>query len=212
MDNRTKILGIVLIILIALFIVTVGIVILNSDTYQKKISNKKILEVETNELIRSAEATLNSSPNLEINSITDDSMIKFAIEYMSGYNTKYTEDEILVEIQPLEETVEYIFDRKINYQNVSYRYDSEYVYVPEILKNTDIQIYKFNRTEYDKQTGIYVSYIDNLVPLYDEEQFNDYNVIEYDNSIVMSTLVFKYKIIGDRKILLSYNRVDNINY
>lgn len=211
MENRTKLLGILLIILLIIFVILIIFNILNKETNEKKAYNKEIQKVDISELMRCARGTLNSSENLEINSITDESMVKFAVKYMAGYNTKYHDNMIIVELKPLEETVQYIFDRKINFEKINFKHDNEYVYIPDYPISTDVQIYKFNRNEYDEKNDWYIIYIDCLEATPSRlQELDNYKVIDYTADEVISTLVFKYRVKEDRKILLSYKQIINI--
>lgn len=212
MENRVKILKILLVILIILFVIMLIRLNINSEKKEQKTINEELSTDKLIYLMKAATQTLNRSENLLDNSITDESMIKFATEYLFGKNITYTDKYIVANIVDVEEAVEYIFDRKINFSNVTYTVQSSSIYIPIYPISTDVKTYKFKYREYDENENTYISYIDCL-----ESSFSQYSEIvdssttEYSDNNVIRTLVFKYKIKDGRKILLSYNDIMNVN-
>ena len=80
MKNTTNIWGILLILSIIAFIVTMIIININPEQQQKVQANKKLTEDEMLTLIRYAQYHITESDSLESGSITDESMIVFATD------------------------------------------------------------------------------------------------------------------------------------
>lgn len=214
--NTTNIWGILLIISIIAFIVTIIIMNINPEQQQKVQANNKLTEDEMLTLIRYAQYHITESDSLESGSITDEAMIVFATDYMKavgGYNITVSTDVTNAKIVDIESVVRYIFDRSINYSNVSFERNGEYMSVPMYPIGTDAQIYKFKSREYNETENIYTVSIDCLeVGTSKYSEIIEGSVTSYDERYVIETLVFKYKEIDGRKVLLAYNSVFNMNF
>jgi len=214
MKNTTNILGIILVVLIIVFIITMIIININPEKNQKVQVNNKLTEDEMLMMLKYSQYHLTESDNLETNSITDESMIVFGLDYMNvvgGYNLIYTEEYIRAKVSDIESIVKHIFDREINYSNVTFEINGEYMIVPIYPTGTDATIYKFKSRKYNETQDTYTVYIDCLEvgsSMYSE--IIEGSVTEYDDKYVIQTLLFKYKEQDGRKILLSYDSI--INY
>lgn len=216
MKNATNIFGILLVLAIIAFIVTMIIININPEERQKVQINNKLTEDEMLMLIKYAQHHITQSDNLQNNSITDESMIVFALDYMNvvgGYDITNTDEYIKAKRLDIEEVVKYIFDRSINYSNVTFEISGEYISVPVYPTGTDAQIYKFKSREYNDVDETYIASIDCLEvgsSMYSE--IIEGNVTDYDEKYVIKTLLFKYKEIDGRRVLLAYDSIFNMNF
>ncbi len=213
--NVTDILGKILVGLIIAFVILVIIMIVtsNPETREKTKVNNELKTEQMLVLLKCAQFHLDKSVNLEINSITDDNMIRFATDYLNLLNNQTnTEIESAQKVKraDLENMVRHIFDKTINYSNVTLEIDDEYVSVPATLVGTDAEIYKFKKREYDESQNVYTVYIDCLEigPSQFSEIFEG-EVTEYNPNDVIKTMIFKYMEKEDRRVLLSYNSIYN---
>lgn len=215
--DRGKI-GILLIIFAAIiFIIAIYISIPKRQTDQQRI------DVELNNeqlkfLIKEMTKYLHSSENINNNtSFTEDEMLNFAFSYMAfldkdGTNTKIDEENSMgiVSLNAVEEYVTYIFGiEDLNLENISYEIDQDTVYIPLNLQGGDAQVYKYKNTTYNQTTGEYIAYIDCLEVMSAEDLSNLMTKSEYNEEDVVFTLLIKYKVVGNRKILLAYTYESN---
>lgn len=217
-NMTTKILGSILIILIVAFVVTIILMNINKKTPEEKEKievNSKLSDAQVLSLFKFVEAHVTKSPDLELGSITDESMIVFASDYLgmeqSG-DRRHTEEYVILKVEGIEEKVEYIFGKQIDYSKVSFEVKDGEIYIPSYPIGGDLYVYKFRSREYDATQEIYTVYIDALAAgPSNYSEIHDNRVIEYDQKDVAYTLVFKYKQMQDRRILLAFNQVINYN-
>lgn len=217
--DRKKI-GILLIC--SALIILVGTIVMNiipSSEEQIIEKNVELREEQMINLLKSAQKNLKCSASLQSNHFSDDEMVKFAISYMeiaNKYTSSLTYDEsnetIIVDITHLPEMIEYIFGVKVtDFSDLGYKLENNKLYVRSNFQGGDAQIYKYKETQYDEQQDVYVAYIDCLEvngAMYQEVLKSEY--IEYDMASVIGTMVFKYRVVGNRKILLAYNCVSTL--
>lgn len=209
----------IIIVIIILFVLSLIISFVIDRISINKVANKN-KTLETNQYIDLMKYTsyyLNSSENLEIGSITDEAKVGFSLAYVLVADSEYEElyldnDNYIakIDISKINEISEYIFDSIPNYNNVSYEVQNGYVSVPILPTLGDTQVYKFYKEEYSKEEDTYITYIDILETTVSE--FSDIKKtdnIDYDRDYVISQLQFKYKILNDRKVLVSFNVLNN---
>ena len=216
-NKTTRILGILLVTLIIIFSITMVIMLIKnlsiSPEQKEKIQvNNKLTTNQMINLLMCARYHLTKSEILEQNSITDESMIVFALDYImiseENPNITSANEYTIAKVSEIEDAVWYIFDKGIDYSKVSFRISGEYIYIPEYLMGRDARIYKFKAREYNQNEDVYTVYIDCLEP--SPSQFSEIiegSVTEYDTRNVMETQIFKYKEKDGRKVLLAYNSV-----
>lgn len=195
------------VILIALLCLAACIMLLLPN--EKENINILLNERQTVELFKRAQKTLLNNQGLEGNKFTDETMVSFALDYMvasGSYRISYDELEgvAIVSKEDIASVVKYIFDKVISFENAKYRFDNKYVYIKVSQYSTDARIYKF-KDEIVNSDGTYTIYIDCLEAngqMYSELSKN--SVTKYDEANVMMTLVFRYKIVNGRKVLLAY--------
>lgn len=216
MKNATNIFGTLLVLSIIAFIITMIVININPEERQKVQINSKLTEDEMIMLIKYAQHHITRSNNLENNSITDESMIIFALDYMNvvgGYDVINTTEYIKAKRLDVEAVVKYIFDKDINYSNVTFDINGDYILAPVYPTGTDAQIYKFKSREYDEIENTYIVSIDCLeVGSSRYSEIIEGNVTDYDEKYVIKTLLFKYKEIDGRRVLLAYNSIFNMNF
>lgn len=206
----------IIIAIIILFIVLV-IVVLNKILTMKPINSNKVLNTNQYvDLMKYSSYYLNTSKTLEEGSISDEAMVGFSFAYIlvlekdTDIEFDYQEYLAKISIDRINNISEYIFNTKPNYNNVSYKIENQYIYVPILPTLGDTQIYKYNSEIFDKNTNTYVAYIDVLESSVSEisDLRKDTN-ISYDKDYVISQLQFKYRIVNNRKILTSFNVENN---
>lgn len=213
MSSRIDLKKIVYIITILL----IGVICVLLIPSNKEKNNKELSEEQNISLIKKATQSLNMSDTLAIGSITNDSMIKFSVGYMELFNEyseyfKYDEENFLIiaNIQKVEEMVQHIFNKQIDYSNVTYNKDKDNIYVPVEMTGGDAQIYKYRETLYDKETKTYIANIDCLEPsIGNYEQLSNYDKTNYSSTDVIGTIQIKYEEVKGNRILLAYNFVVN---
>lgn len=212
--KNAKVLGIMLIIAIICFIIALIVLILNTKQNEKEQANQQLNAEHMIILMKHAVYNLNSSEDLSNNSITDEAMIRFALSYMAVSdldNVLYDEYGTIatVSVETIEQAVEHIFNRKINYSNVSFETSGNSIVIPVYPVSTDTQIFKHNSTVHNEVEDTYVAYIDCVEPgSANYSELKENSTIKYDESNVAKTLVFKYKEQEGRKILLSYKLIE----
>lgn len=217
MKNTTNILGIILIVLIVVFVITIAIVILNHnpEEKQKQQANNKLNTDQMLALLKYAQYHLTPFDNLTSNTLSDEYMILFALDYIqvteghSKFST--TDDSIIANISDIEQAVKTIFNKEIDYSKVTFELSGESIFIPIYPIGTDAQIYKFRTREYNDTQDIYTVYIDCLeVGTSKYSELIEGSVTEYNKNDVLRTLVFKYTENEERRILLAYNIERNI--
>ena len=204
----TKILSVIFIIVLILLIVAV-IYRLTSKNVEKVMSNKLLNEEQSMTLMKAAIANL---PNFDNNTvmISEDDMISFALNYMlvaENYDivVDYESETAIAKVNDVRSVVKYIFDRDINYNNVTNIIEGENMEIPLREGSTDLEIYKLKSKEYDDNTGIYTATIDCIEPDIDNAvELKDPNTLEYSEQDIIGKAIFKYKEIDGRKVLLGY--------
>ena len=193
------------------------IIMISKRTPEQKEKVDVNTELATNKiqnLLKCAQSHLNKSKTLENNSITDEYMIVFALDYMSimdGYDVKYTEEYMVANISEIQQVVEYIFGRQANYSNTEFELVGDNLYVPIYPIGTDLDVYKLKSKEYNELENTYTVYIDCLgISPSQYYEITDSNTIDYSQEDVIKTMIFKYKELDGRKVLLSYNAIWNI--
>ena len=215
-QNTTKILGIILVVLVIAFIITIIVmnININPEKQEKQQANNELSTDQMLMLLKCAQYHLNKSENLENNSITDEYMIVFATDYLSllsEYNVIYNNDYQTVKLSDIEQMVKFIFDRDINYSNVSFKVDGDHIYIPIYPIGTDAEIYKFRKRGYNESQNTYTVYIDCLeVGPSQYSELIEGSVTEYNQDDVIKTMIFKYKENEGRRVLLAYNSIFNI--
>lgn len=213
MKNTTNILGISLVILIIIFVIAVIIFCLNTKDKEKEKANQELNAEQMVVLIKRAVSNLNSSETLSDNSITDEAMIRFALSYMQvlgEYSISYTDYDTVAttSLKDVEQTVEFIFGKQINYSNVTFQIDRGIISIPIFMGSTDTQIFKYRTKEYNDIQDTYVAYIDCLEPgRSNYSELKESSTTEYNQDAVNKTIIFKYREQQGRKILLSYKLV-----
>lgn len=211
-----KVIGISIIIF-ALIILTVAIVSMLNPK-EKVVINEYLGELELISLMKRIPDSLNQSKNLVEGDITDDSKANLALDYIFvkglGSVTTDSEKELwVVDRNKLNEIVNYIFGKNLDFSKITYEYDSYYVYIPEKQYSTDMQVYKFRTREYNENENYYISYIDCLETGANRlVELANPNVLDYTQDEVMYTYVFKYREVDGRKILLAFNLDVNESY
>lgn len=205
---------IVSMIILGLIILTIGLIILFNDNTQKVIKNKELKGEELIVLLKGARAHLTESEELKNNTFTDESMILFALDYIGVSDDyekpNYQEFNTIVNKADIEAVVKYIFNTAIDYSKVTFEVRGEYINVPLYLPSTDAQIYKYKNTIYNEVEKTYTAYIDCLEPITtDYFEVVDEKVLEYNEEDVLETMLFKYKIVDGRKVLLAYRTESN---
>lgn len=208
----------IIIIIIILFFVSLIISSVITRVNVSKIvnKNKKLDENQTIDLMKYSSYYLNDSENLEYGSITDEAKVGFSMAYVMvlehEYDMYFDYENYLVKIDvsKVNEISKYIFDTTPNYNNVSYRIENGYIYVPILPTLGDAQIYKYYMEEYNKEEDTYITYIDvleaNLSEFFEIKKTDN---IDYDRDYVIAQLQFKYKIVNDRKVLVAFNVLNN---
>ena len=201
---------IILGIIIFIALILISILSYNPERKEKIKLNRTLSSDEMQTLLKFAQYHLNKSEKLEDYSITDEYMIVFALDYIdvSGeYRpVEYFDDYTKVRRLDIERAVEYVFGKSINYNNVNFEKDDEYINVPIYPFGTDAEIYKFRAREYNSDLDFYIAYIDCIES--SPSKFNELSenkVTEYDENNIKKTMVFKYKEQDGRKILLAFN-------
>lgn len=212
---KNKVIGISLIV-IAIGALVIAIVnILNPK--EEVVINQTLSEEEIISLLKKVPFALNKSENLQEGSITEDSKVNFALNYMriqdnySSYVIDDEENEIATaNIDKLNEVVNYIFGQDLDFNKVNYEYNNNVIYVPLEYHGGDMQVYKFKSREYNEQENFYTVYIDCLETGYSRlTALTDATIVEYNENDVLFTYVFKYREINGRRILLAYNSISN---
>ena len=204
---------IALIISIILFVVVLVITLINPNKQEN--INEELNTAQVIALLKHTMYDLNVSSTLQEGSITTDSMIKFALSYMGiygGYNISYTENNTtaIANKQDIKQVVSYIFGKQVDFTDISFKTTANSIYVPINRAGTDAQIYKFKSKEYDESEDTYTAYIDVLeVGALRFSEIIEGSVTEYDESDVMFTFAFKYKVEQGRNILMAYNIISN---
>lgn len=217
MKNTTDILKIILIVLIIAFVITVVISILNynPEKKQKQEANNKLNTDQMLALLKYAQYHLVEFDNLTLNTLSDEYMILFALDYLQvteGYNKfKATDESIIVKILDIEQAVKTVFNKEIDYSKVTFRVSGDEIFVPIYPIGTDAQIYKFRSREYNETQDVYTVYIDCLeVGTSKYSELIEGSVTEYNKNDVLRTMVFKYTEKEGRRILLAYNIERNV--
>ena len=212
MDKKVFIIATIIFILLVLCLVLfMG---KPEEIYKEKVNNE-LKEEQILTLIKYSTIDLIDYNNMGSNIITTDQMVKFSLSYIiviEEDNVDYENggDFAKVRKKLVEEKVEYLFGKQLDYSNLTYDTDNEYIYIPRNMTGGDAQIYKYRTKIYNEQEGTYTVYIDVLEAgpsRYSKLEKSD--VTEYSKEDVLSTIVFKYKQEQDRKVLLSYNIEQN---
>lgn len=204
---------IALIISIIIFIVMIITMITKPSEVES--ANKKLNTTQVIALLKHTMYDLTRSATLQTESITMDSMIKFALSYMgvdSNYLVSYTDNNTMAVVnkQDIIDIVNYIFARDVDFTTTEYKTTSSSIYIPVNRVGTDAQIYKLRTKEYDEAEDTYIAYIDVLeVGMGQFSELVENSVTDYDESDVMFTQVFKYKVEQGRNILIAYNLISN---
>lgn len=185
---------------------------------QEKIDRNEQLNTEqTIILIKNAISNLSSSEDLVTNSISDEEMIVFALGYLqvTGEGSiKRTNDGMasIMNLEEIEQTVKFIFDRQIDYNKVSFKIETNKILIPTVISSTDLQIFKYRKKDYDETNNEYTVYIDCLEPrsASDISKLIKPTILDYSESDVFRTIIFKYKEVDGRKVLLSYKKINNL--
>lgn len=209
-----KKIAIISIIILGIIILSIGLIILFNDSTQKTIKNKELKGEELIVLLKGARAHLTESEELKNNTFTDESMILFALDYIGVSDDyekpNYQEFNTIVNKADIEAVVKYIFNTAIDYSKVTFEVRGEYINVPLYLPSTDAQIYKYKNTIYNEVEKTYTAYIDCLEPITtDYFEVVDEKVLEYNEEDVLETMLFKYKNVNGRKVLLAYKTESN---
>lgn len=208
----------ILIIIIILLLVLIGGIFLFFNkpevTYKTQINNE-LKEEQILNLIKYSTMDLADYTNKDSNIITANQKVKFALSYLTvakGNDIEYIEDEYIAKVSKnlIEQTVEYIFAAKVDYSNLTYNVDDNYIYIPRNMTGGDSQIYKYKSKEYDEAQNTYTVLIDVLdVGASRYSKLQPSEVLDYDESDVIFTIVFKYRQLEDRKVLLAYKLIQN---
>ena len=208
----------IFIILVGIILIFLGVIyLLISIPSEKEKQNTTMSTEKMVNLLKYAPYDLTKSDTLTTGSITEDSMISFATDYMmvNGEFTSYLnfDDDnnvTIVNKEKLEQVVFLLFNKKINYNNVSYNIDGLNIFVPNKINGGDMQVYKYNKEEYDTNSDTYLIYIDVLETGSNRlVKLTDPSVTDYDEAEVIYTMIFKYKIVDGRKIILAFNTISN---
>ena len=205
------------IILLGLILIIIAIVMIIRQPNIKVKENRELNSEEMVSLLKYATYDLTRSETLEEGSITDDSMVLFAASYMqinSEYQYYLTFDSeqnmVKVKKEKVEEVVYYIFNRTVNYSNISYKIEDDYIHIVLPYSGGDMQVYKYKSEEYDKSTDTYKVYIDVLETGANRlKKLTDPSIVDYETKDVLFTMIFKYKIVDGRKVLLAFNSINN---
>ena len=214
---KSKMIG-YLIIVIGICIIVYALVYIFSRPSEQEIVNRQLREEDMISLLKSASYTLTRSENLVSGSITDESMIKFAACYMTIMGDEYAsyinhnEDEVIIaNKEKIEEVVNYLFNRSISYDNISFNINNGNIYVSLDYHGGDMQVYKFKEEVYNEVTNTYTVYIDVLESGANRlTKLSDPSIIDYNEEDVMATMIFKYEKAEDgRQVLLAFNIKSN---
>ena len=207
-NNTTRFLGITFIVLLLIFVIALVVMNIKPEQREKEKVNKALSNEQISMLVKRARDDLTKTKNLEVGSITDESMIIFASDYISVEDSNslvYTEEYTIANVSDIEEKVLYIFDKQIDYSKVSFEIMDGQIYIPVFLRSTDAQVYKFRTREYNEQQDVYTAYIDCLEPSPDQyTELSEAAVTEYNPDKVINTMIFKYRVKEGRKILLAF--------
>ena len=206
--NRTF--GIILIIVA--IVILIYFIVVNFKPIENYDENYQLNSEELVSLFKRVPHDLNTSSNLEINSISEISMIKFAVSYMMvseeyvKYIT-YIENEygsvVAIDKKHISSIIEYIFGKSnINFNEIDLDIRGDIVYIPTNLQGGDSDMYRYKKTEYIQEEDTYVAYIECLPS---EGTLNLEQLPNYSEEYVMMTMIFKYKLVEGRRILLAYN-------
>lgn len=212
--GKTKILGIILIIL-AVLIISVALIInlfTSPEQKEKQQANNKLNTDQMLALLKYAQYHLERFDENKF--LSDEYMIVFALDYLgvTGENEgiSSSDEYITVKRDSIEAAVRYIFNKEINYSNIPFRQTADSILVPIYPIGTDAQIYKFKSREYNEATNVYTVYIDCLeIGPSRYSEIIEGSVTEYDEEDVLRTLVFEYKEMDGRRVLVGYNVVYN---
>lgn len=218
MEKRARILGIILIILIIAFVVTIIMLNKKDPEVEQKIEvNKELSTDDAIMLLKKAVPELTSSDNIETSAITDEDIIRFSINYLQivdrySVNTSEGGMEASSSIADVDEVAQTVFNRNINWDSVSYVVKDNKVTIPVFMGSTDVQIFKLRQKEYDEINGYYTVYIDSLEPTSGTEmsELKEVTTTSYSKDNIIYTLIFRYKEVNGTKVLLSYKRINNI--
>lgn len=208
----------IIIVIIILFVLSLIISFVITKLNVSKIANKNEILDETGilDLMKYSSYYLNTSENLEYESITDDAKVGFSMAYVivlePEYDIFFDYENYLakIDVSKVNEISNYIFNSTPNYNNVSYEVEDGYVYVPILPTLGDAKVYKYYKEEYNKQEDTYITYIDVLESTVSElSEIKKTDNIDYDRDYVVSQLQFKYKIVNDRKVLVAFNVLNN---
>ncbi len=202
-----------LLIIISLLLFIIAIIVVTLPEKNAKI-NEKLNEEQQKYLFKSAHKYLTISNNLVNGSIEPEAMIRFALAYMQtleGYKERITydaENDIsIAKYEDVKKYVDFIFDIKdINIGDTELKLVNEYIYIPTNTQGGDAKIYSYNKTAYNEQENTYVAYIDileSIGPTSIEQLQNPLS--SYPEEYVIATMMFKYTVREDRKVLLAFN-------
>ena len=210
--KKEKILKNILIVLAVGFVI---MLIINIIPKNKQEVNEFLSMAESKDLLKYLRYDLNKSENLQEGSITDEAMVKASFSYMLVFSEnkdkiEYDYENFLAKVSKnnINEIALKMFNKKIDYSKITFNMDGEYINVPILPTTGDMQVYKYNRTEYNKETNTYIAYIDCLEPQYDElGKLIEPSETKYSETSVIATMVFKYKEIDGRRVLIAYNMI-----
>lgn len=207
--NKVKFLKILLICLCILFVILlIRLIIKRDPVQQEKVEkNETLSEDKISALMRYAASHLIGLKDEQTGNLNNEKMVMFAKDYMAvaeEYEIISTEEYTIVDCSELEQVVKYIFNKDIDYTKVSFEIKQNQMYVPYYPAATDVVIYKFGREEYDQTNDIYTVYIDSI----QNTPSNYYEMVDSTTTeySIEYTLIFKYRIVDGRKVLVDFQK------
>lgn len=202
---------------VAVLIFTFVILILSIPTKNIEI-NRKLNKLEQKNLFKNAVKYLDISNDLRSGSIKQESMVKFALSYMetiAEYSEKITYDEdnnlAIANAAIIIEIVNDIFDVQLaDVETLGFKLSNGNIYITINPQGGDAKLYSYDRTEYNAKDNTYIAYVNILTALGSDsmEQLED-PLSSYSKENMEGTMMFKYKLKDDRKILLAFNIQSN---
>lgn len=218
---NNKLIGIILAV-IGIFFIIIGVIkMVPKKQTEVDIINAQLNDEQLQFLIKEMQKYLLPSEDINSNTkFTLDEMLKFTfsyVAYLDSEGTKTQIDEIknigIADFWEIKTNITHLFGVEIVDLNDSgYEIKDGKIYIPLNLQGGDAQIYKYKNTTYNKTTKEYIAEIACLEITSPDDVSTLLETSEYNEEDVIYTLNIKYKVVGDRKVLLAYSEESNIEY